>query len=220
MDCTIIRPRIQQMKKVVFIIILLFEVTMAAGQGANVDSLKNLLAETKDDTTRIMILSRLCNELARYEPDSAIQLAQEGLKQAKQIHFPKEEANLTMALGVALAYVGNYANAIKWLSSVLAYADTTTELEIKRRTYVELSLVYRDQGDYAEALNYITLSKSYLHHIARESCLVCRGGHGTGLGLSLAYDIVTKAHGGELKMQSEDGAGCEFIFLLPYSKNA
>ena len=171
----IIRSRIWQMKKVVVIIILLFEITIAAAQGVNVDSLKNLLAETEVDTTRIMILSYLCNELARYEPDSAIQLAQQGLKQAKQIHFPKGEATLTMALGVALAYVGDYANAIKWLSSVLAYADTTGELEIKRRTCVELSLVYRDQGDYAEALKYITLSEAYLQDIPRESCMVCRG---------------------------------------------
>jgi signal transduction histidine kinase len=39
-------------------------------------------------------------------------------------------------------------------------------------------------------------------------------GQGTGLGLSLAYDIV-KAHGGEIKIESEDGEGTEFIIQLP-----
>jgi len=39
-------------------------------------------------------------------------------------------------------------------------------------------------------------------------------GQGTGLGLSLSYDIV-KAHGGELKVESKDGVGSEFIILLP-----
>ncbi len=39
-------------------------------------------------------------------------------------------------------------------------------------------------------------------------------GQGTGLGLSLAYDIV-KAHGGELKVESEEDKGTEFIVLLP-----
>ena len=38
-------------------------------------------------------------------------------------------------------------------------------------------------------------------------------GQGTGLGLSLAYDIV-KAHGGELKVDTEEGEGSEFIVLL------
>ncbi|MEP7110770.1 MAG: two-component regulator propeller domain-containing protein [Ferruginibacter sp.] len=38
-------------------------------------------------------------------------------------------------------------------------------------------------------------------------------GQGTGLGLSLAYDIV-KAHGGELKVETKEGEGAEFIFQL------
>ncbi len=39
-------------------------------------------------------------------------------------------------------------------------------------------------------------------------------GSGTGLGLSLSYDIV-KAHGGEIKVESEEGEGTEFNIQLP-----
>ena len=39
-------------------------------------------------------------------------------------------------------------------------------------------------------------------------------GQGTGLGLSLAYDIV-KAHGGEIKVQTKEGEGSEFIIQMP-----
>jgi len=39
-------------------------------------------------------------------------------------------------------------------------------------------------------------------------------GQGTGLGLSLSYDIV-KAHGGELRVESQGGQGAEFIINLP-----
>jgi signal transduction histidine kinase len=39
-------------------------------------------------------------------------------------------------------------------------------------------------------------------------------GQGTGLGLSLSYDIV-KAHGGEFVLNSKEGAGSEFIIHLP-----
>ncbi|MDZ4810274.1 MAG: ATP-binding protein [Bacteroidota bacterium] len=38
-------------------------------------------------------------------------------------------------------------------------------------------------------------------------------GQGTGLGLSLSYDIV-KAHGGELKVETKEGEGSEFIICL------
>ncbi len=39
-------------------------------------------------------------------------------------------------------------------------------------------------------------------------------GQGTGLGLSLSYDIV-KAHGGEIKVQTKEGEGSVFIIQLP-----
>ncbi|MGB3074841.1 MAG: HAMP domain-containing sensor histidine kinase, partial [Chitinophagales bacterium] len=50
-------------------------------------------------------------------------------------------------------------------------------------------------------------------------------GQGTGLGLSLSYDIITKGHGGELKVETKagernpdslgNGEGTTFIILLP-----
>jgi signal transduction histidine kinase len=40
-------------------------------------------------------------------------------------------------------------------------------------------------------------------------------GEGTGLGLSLAYEIVTKGHGGELKVETKEGEGSVFIVYLP-----
>jgi len=39
-------------------------------------------------------------------------------------------------------------------------------------------------------------------------------GQGTGLGLSLAYDI-EKAHSGELKVETTEGKGSEFLIQLP-----
>ncbi|HVK97224.1 MAG TPA: ATP-binding protein [Flavisolibacter sp.] len=44
-------------------------------------------------------------------------------------------------------------------------------------------------------------------------------GEGTGLGLSLSYDIVTKGHGGEMKVKTKEGEGAEFIITLPLQKS-
>ena len=40
-------------------------------------------------------------------------------------------------------------------------------------------------------------------------------GEGTGLGLSLTYDMVVKGHGGSIEVNSTEGEGSEFIIKLP-----
>ncbi len=42
-------------------------------------------------------------------------------------------------------------------------------------------------------------------------------GQGTGLGLSLSYDII-KAHAGEIKVETKEGEGSEFVIQLPLTQ--
>ncbi|MEZ4906021.1 MAG: sensor histidine kinase, partial [Spirosomataceae bacterium] len=41
-------------------------------------------------------------------------------------------------------------------------------------------------------------------------------GEGTGLGLSLSYDIITKGHGGTIEVESIEGEGSTFTIRIPY----
>lgn len=43
-------------------------------------------------------------------------------------------------------------------------------------------------------------------------------GQGTGLGLSLSYDIIVKGHGGALRVESKEGIGTTFLLELPAPK--
>lgn len=40
-------------------------------------------------------------------------------------------------------------------------------------------------------------------------------GEGTGLGLSMSYDIITKGHAGELKVETKEGEFAQFTIILP-----
>ncbi len=44
-------------------------------------------------------------------------------------------------------------------------------------------------------------------------------GQGTGLGLSMSYDIITKGHGGELTVETKEGNGTTFTINLPKKSN-
>jgi two-component system, NtrC family, sensor kinase len=43
-------------------------------------------------------------------------------------------------------------------------------------------------------------------------------GEGTGLGLSLSYDIITKGHGGSLTVENTQGVGASFVIRLPIAQ--
>ena len=62
------------------------------------------------------------------------------------------------------------------------------------------------------------ISKSLIGKIFQPFFTTKPTGQGTGLGLSLSYDII-KAHGGELKVDSKENAGAAFIILLPFGQN-
>ena len=58
------------------------------------------------------------------------------------------------------------------------------------------------------------IPKNIIHKIFQPFFTTKPTGEGTGLGLSLSYDII-KAHGGEIKVDTKEGEGSEFIIQLP-----
>jgi two-component system, NtrC family, sensor kinase len=52
-------------------------------------------------------------------------------------------------------------------------------------------------------------------HVKDNGTGIPQKGQGTGLGLSLAYDIITKEHGGQLRVETKEGEGAEFVIELP-----
>lgn len=62
--------------------------------------------------------------------------------------------------------------------------------------------------------NGMGISKKDLNKIFQPFFTTKPAGDGTGLGLSLSYDII-KAHGGDIAVRSEVGHGTEFIISLP-----
>jgi len=59
------------------------------------------------------------------------------------------------------------------------------------------------------------IGKEILDKIFQPFFTTKQAGEGTGLGLSLSYDIITKGHGGTLKVNTIEGKGSEFIIYLP-----
>jgi signal transduction histidine kinase len=68
--------------------------------------------------------------------------------------------------------------------------------------------------------NGIGISQKVLDKIYQPFFTTKPGGQGTGLGLSLSYDIVTKGHGGQISVDTKEGEFAEFTIRLPASQSA
>jgi signal transduction histidine kinase len=107
---------------------------------------------------------------------------------------------------VLLNLINNAFYAIDEMKKTLGdNFEPTISLRTKR-TNGKVELFVRDNGS--------GIPQKVLDKIFQPFFTTKPTGQGTGLGLSLAYDIV-KAHGGELRVETKESEGSTFIITLP-----
>ena len=92
----------------------------------------------------------------------------------------------------------------KWKSGEPNYEPTVSVST--ERINNEVKIVVKDNGN--------GIPEKVVDKIFHPFFTTKPAGQGTGLGLSLSYDIV-KMHGGEIKVFTKPGEGTEFIIQLP-----
>ncbi|WP_336516977.1 sensor histidine kinase [Pollutibacter soli] len=101
-----------------------------------------------------------------------------------------------------------YAVNQKSQGNELRYEPKVVVTTIRYNSHVEISV--RDNGD--------GIPEKVMDKVFQPFFTTKPPGQGTGLGLSLAYDIV-KVHGGEIRVNNHPGAGAEFVIVLPLNSN-
>jgi len=77
---------------------------------------------------------------------------------------------------------------------------------LTKKSHDKVHIIIRDNG--------IGIPQKFVGKIFQPFFTTKPTGQGTGLGLSLAYDIITKQHGGRLTVKTEENVGTEFIIEL------
>ena len=101
-----------------------------------------------------------------------------------------------------------YAVSQKDKSAKEDYNPTVSVRTKKSKDKIEISI--KDNGN--------GIPKDIVDKIFQPFFTTKPTGEGTGLGLSLAYDIITKGHGGTLTVASKKGIYTEFKIILPIKK--
>jgi two-component system NtrC family sensor kinase len=98
-----------------------------------------------------------------------------------------------------------YAVRVKMKKNIPGYVPTVSVTT--KRVDDEVEIIVRDNGT--------GIPSSALTKIFQPFFTTKPTGEGTGLGLSLSYDIVTKVHGGELTVETEEGEFTAFTVRIP-----
>ena len=149
--------------------------------------------------------------------DEYLRLAYHGMRARDKSFNAKFQTDFDNSLGkinivsqeigrVILNLINNafYAVSEKAKQNIVGYEPAVTVSVRKVRDRVELRVSDNGSG----------VPEKILDKIFQPFFTTKPTGQGTGLGLSLSYDII-KAHGGEIKVETKEGEGSEFIIQLP-----
>jgi signal transduction histidine kinase len=118
--------------------------------------------------------------------------------------IPQDIGRVILNLITNAFYVVDEKKKVSENSAGQSYEPTVTASTKKLNGKIEISV--KDNGN--------GIPQKVLDKIFQPFFTTKPTGQGTGLGLSLAYDIV-KAHGGEIKVETKEGEGSAFIIQLP-----
>lgn len=201
-----------------------FESLSAAWQKYEVDYIRSdlpeLMADTQDGLKRIAAIvnalktfsrSSLLEEKSPYDLNEGIRttliIANNEIKYTSTVSFtpgelPELRANGGQINQVLLNVIINASQAVK--------QKQTKDGKINIETHVEDGFACCTIQD-----NGIGMTEEVMRRVFEPFFTTKPIGQGTGLGLSLAYDIIVNKHGGKIEASSSSGTGTMFRILLP-----
>lgn len=150
--------------------------------------------------------------------DEYLRLAYHGLR-AKDKSF---NATLKTAFDESIGYINiipqDVGRVILNLFTNAFYAVNEKKQQQLNGYDPTVSVITKKSNDQVEIIvkdNGMGISQQTLEKIFQPFFTTKPTGQGTGLGLSMSYDIIVKGHGGELIPESEEGIGTSFTIRLP-----
>ncbi len=125
------------------------------GQNKLTDSLKQLLAITKVDSSRVIVLTNLGLQYRNTNPDSSVYFSEKALALAQQIKFKRGEAFALTTMGLALREKGDLPKSLELQIKALQIAEPNNFPIEAAFCLRRIGLVYMDLNDYPTCLNYL-----------------------------------------------------------------
>jgi len=118
------------------------------------DSLRQLVKQSKNDTVLLNALGILSRELKSVDPQSALKYGKDALEKAEKLNIPHEIAQNLGNVGVVYWQMGNFSMAIDFHLEASKISQQIGDSIGIARSLNNLGIIYNDQGFYSKALDY------------------------------------------------------------------
>lgn len=182
-------------------LLLLFCITYSIGafaQHPKIDSLSALLKTEEKDSNRVTLLWQLAEQYQSFKPDTALQLAQQGVLLAQRIKFIEGESRSLGRLASAQYLMGNYPKALNNYMLKLKIEEKRNSPRNYASALSNIGLMYILLEEYPNALSYLYRA---------DSTVEAAGGKAKA---ELKYNIVINIGEAYYRMKQPDSAGLYF----------
>ncbi|HKO76723.1 MAG TPA: tetratricopeptide repeat protein, partial [Flavobacterium sp.] len=117
-----------------------------------IDSLKTALSQTKSDSDKTVLLTKLSSYSEYIGPDEAINYAKQALHYAQKTKNEKQIGDTYGNLGTAYEIKSDYAHALKNLYKALTIYENLNDVKSLTTAYNNIGLIYIDLKNYKQGL--------------------------------------------------------------------
>ena len=217
------------MRKVIIFMFLLFCFQFVQAQKTKYDSLKNVLASSKDDSSRFYNLRQLYYNYIFSFPDSALTFWQQEFNLASRNNDVKALTIAYNDYGWFYLIIGDYPQALNYFQLALKLAEQNDDQLSVADAYDNMAVVYQEIGDLEKAKNCSEKSISVVESILSHDRLIQYYGYYTKLfSLATVYEEMNQldsafkynqlADDGQYKISSQKWGPASFEFGNIYFK--
>ncbi len=147
------------MKKYICLFLFIFTANVLLAQSFNVatiDSLKNELSKTKNDTSKVLILDKLTTLLASSNPIQALRYGREAWNLANKSRYEKGKVLSALSSGQIMLNTSDYAEALNKLLEARYICEKNKKPKELANINLKLALLYTNRQQFKSALEYLS----------------------------------------------------------------
>jgi len=147
-----------------------------------------------------------------------VNLGYHGMRAQDNTFNLKIEADYDKSIGMVSVVPQNLSRVFLNIINNACYSTNQKKKELKDAYFPILQVSTKDLNDKVEIRirdNGLGIPQDIIDKIFNPFFTTKPAGQGTGLGLSLSFDIIVLEHKGEMKVDSKEGEYAEFVIIIP-----